>query len=178
MTKVTITEALAELKTLESRIEKKQEFITSHLARQEQVKDPFAKDGGTEAVIRQEIQSLHDLLSLRIAIRSVISRANMETKVKIKNAEYSIAEWIVWKREVLPVKKAIYGKIAEAIKNVRQNTINRGFKVTTPDKAEATDVVINLDEKWLKEVAEETAEIEGQLDGQLSLKNATVVVEY
>ena len=48
---LTITEALAEIKTLEKRIQKKQEFVGSFLYRQEQFKDPLAAQGGSPAAL-------------------------------------------------------------------------------------------------------------------------------
>lgn len=44
---LTITEALAEIKTVGKRVEKKREFIKAFLARQDGVKDPLEKDGGS-----------------------------------------------------------------------------------------------------------------------------------
>lgn len=41
-----ITEALAELKTLNKRVEKKKEYVKAYLYRQEGLKDPLEKDGG------------------------------------------------------------------------------------------------------------------------------------
>ena len=43
---ITITEALAEVKTIEKRVTKKQDFVASHVLRQEMIKDPLAEQGG------------------------------------------------------------------------------------------------------------------------------------
>lgn len=40
---ITITEALAEIKTVAKRIEKKRDFIRAYLSRQEGVRDPLEK---------------------------------------------------------------------------------------------------------------------------------------
>jgi hypothetical protein len=46
MAKTSITEALAEINTIEKRIAKKQRFVHEHLLRQEQLKDPLEKSQG------------------------------------------------------------------------------------------------------------------------------------
>ena len=53
---ITITEALAEIKTVGKRVEKKREFIKSFLARQDGIKDPLEKDGGSYQAIARERQ--------------------------------------------------------------------------------------------------------------------------
>ncbi len=54
MAKLTITEALAEIPTIEKRIEKKREFILNYLYRQSSVRDPHEKDGGSTVLIVRE----------------------------------------------------------------------------------------------------------------------------
>jgi hypothetical protein len=57
--------------------------------------------------------------------------------------------------------------------------MNKGVKITDGQApAQPTDIVVNVNEQWLKVTIEELSEIEGTLDGLLSLKNATVVVEF
>ena len=179
MDKLTITEALAELKTIDKRIENKNTFVKNYLARQDMVKDPLEKDGGSVNAIRAEIQSINDLLTRKIAIRGAIQTANQQNKVTIKGKEMSISDWIVWKREVHPQLKNLYNSLSSGIAGLRRDAMNKGVKVTdgqTP--AQPTDVIVNLNEQWLKTTIEELSEIEGALDGLLSLKNATVVVEF
>ena len=48
---ITITEALAEIPTIEKRITKKQEFITNYLFRVSSTRDPHEKDGGSAELI-------------------------------------------------------------------------------------------------------------------------------
>ena len=49
--KLTITEALAEIKTVEKRIQKKREAILPFVFRQEMLRDPHEKDGGSAVVV-------------------------------------------------------------------------------------------------------------------------------
>lgn len=59
MAQTTITEALAEIPTIEKRIEKKSEFILNYLYRQSAVRDPHEKDGGSSTLIHRELQAIH-----------------------------------------------------------------------------------------------------------------------
>lgn len=179
MEKMTITEALAELKTIDKRIENKQTFVRNYLARQEMVKDPLEKDGGSVNAVRAEIQSINDLLTRKVAIRAAIQLANPQNRVAIKTREMSIADWIVWKREVLPQLKNFYTGLSTNIANIRRDAMNKGVKVNDGQAAAApTDVIVTVNEQWLKTNIEDLTETEGTLDGMLSLKNATVMVEF
>jgi hypothetical protein len=179
MEKLTITEALAELKTIDKRIDNKNTFVKNYLARQDMVKDPLEKDGGSVNAIKAEIQSINDLLTRKIAIRGAIQAANQQTKVAIKGKEMSISDWIVWKREVFPLLKNFYNGLSNGIAGLRRDAMNKGVKITDGQApAQPTDIVVNVNEQWLKVTIEELSEIEGTLDGLLSLKNATVVVEF
>src|SRR5277367_6394116 len=102
MPPVTITEALAELKTIDKRIQKKREFVLGYLLRQEMFKDPLERDGGSVSAIKREMQSIRDLEERKIGIRRAIQQANERTNVTVGKQTRSIADWLVWKREVAP----------------------------------------------------------------------------
>ena len=80
---ITITEALAEIKTIGKRIASKQAFIGQYLARQDGVRDPLEKDGGSAEVIKRERQAIGDLETRIITLRQGIQHANDETKVSV-----------------------------------------------------------------------------------------------
>ena len=61
MSKLTITEALAEIKTIEKRIDKKRQSLQPYIARMDGVKDPLEKSGGSAAFIKAERQAIGDL---------------------------------------------------------------------------------------------------------------------
>ncbi|MFA5152932.1 MAG: hypothetical protein WC554_10255, partial [Clostridia bacterium] len=100
MSKITITEALAEVPTISKRIEKKQEFIRSFLSRQSAVRDPHEKDGGSSVLIQRELQGIKDLQQRLIDIRSAIQNANAENVITVEGTTQTIADWLTWRREV------------------------------------------------------------------------------
>src|SRR3954451_8770915 len=111
MAQITITEALAELKTIDKRIEKKREFVLTYLLRQEMFKDPLEKDGGSVSAIKRETQAIHDLEERKIVIRRAIQQANERNSIAVGKQARSIADWLVWRREVAPIQQQFLANI-------------------------------------------------------------------
>ena len=178
MSGLTITEALAEIKTIGKRIQKKQQFISAYLVRQDKIKDPLASEaGGSVGAIEREIQSIFDLSARIIMLRRAIQAENARVVITIGDKALTIAEWLVWRRDVLPAHEAFISSLISGIKQTRAQAATKGIAVVPSGEAKnSDDVIINLDETWLAHQAEELEKIKGELDGQLSLKNATVVI--
>lgn len=175
---ITITEALAELKTIDKRIEKKRAFINQYAFRQEGLKDPLEKEGGSPKLITQEKQSIGDLLTRKIAIRRAIQNVNAETQVNILGATRSIADWLVWRRDVAPTERAFHGELRARLEAERNQARRNGATVVQNGEAQKpSDVVVNFSEQELAKEIEALEETLGVLDGQLSLKNATLFIE-
>ena len=115
MPPITITEALAELKTIDKRIAKKREFVLGYLLRQEMFKDPLEKDGGSVSAIKREMQSIHDLEERKIVIRRAVQRANEQNTVTVARQTRSIADWLVWRREVAPIHQQFLANLRAKI---------------------------------------------------------------
>lgn len=177
--KLTITEALAELKTMDKRLTRKREFIQQYIARQDIVKDPLEKDGGSVTAIQRERQSMKDLEERKIAIRRSIAAKNMEIGLSLGGQTRSMADWLVWRREVAPAAQQFLVGLRAAVKAVREEFTRKGGGVVQPGEGKGqNDVVVNVSELKLAEEIEALEEILGALDGQLSLKNATTFVEF
>ena len=177
MSEITLTEALAELKLIKARVEKKKEFVSKFLCRQEGVKDPLEKQGGSVAAIKAERQSMNDLLVRFLLLRTKIAEANSTTQLTIDGVTRSIAEWLIWRRDVAPMITGFQTFLAKGIEQVRRDARSKGVNVVSIEAANsASDVIVNIDEKELSEWIEKTTETLGVLDGKLSLHNATVKV--
>jgi hypothetical protein len=179
---ITITEALAEIKTIGKRVEKKREFVLNYLYRQEGLKDPLEKDGGSVEAIRREMQAIHDLETRVVALRRGIQHANDKTEVTIKDNVLSIADWLTWRRDVAPSEQTFMHQMRARLHQMREVAKRGGSQVigamaSVSTDAKPTDYVINIDEAELARKTEELEELLGVLDGQLSLKNATIMIE-
>ena len=178
MAQITITEALAELRTIDRRIQKKREFVTTYLLRQEMFKDPLEKDGGSVSAIRRELQSIHDLEERKILIRRAIQQANERTSVTVGKQTRSIADWLVWKRDVAPTLQTFLAQVRGKIEQARQEAARKGAGLSaSAEAAKPNDVIVNVNEQELARDIEALEETLGALDGQLSLKNATVLID-
>jgi hypothetical protein len=58
---LTITEALSEINLIKKKLVSKRGNVTQNLTRALHVKDPYESQGGSEAMIRAEVQSIADL---------------------------------------------------------------------------------------------------------------------
>ena len=179
MAEVTITEALAELNTIAKRVAKKREFCKTYLLRPDQLKDPLAKDGGSPLLIQKEMQAIADLENRHISIRLAIQKANQETEVTVEKITKPLAEWLTWRKEIAPAQQRHLADLKMSIDTIRKQSLTRGAQVVQPgaENTKPTDIVVNVDEAKIASDAEFLETVLGGLDGQLSLKNATVVIE-
>lgn len=176
--KITITEALQEVKTIDARIQKKKEFVFNFLFRQNTQRDPHEKDGGSAVLIAQERQAINDLLERKISIRTAINIANAENSITIGKQTRTISEWLVWKRDVAPTMKVILNETAAQLQVLRQDVTRKGLNVTQSAPSEVTtDIIVNVNENELSKQIEALEEAISTLDGQFSLKNATIKIE-
>lgn len=179
MQTMTITEALAEIKTLGKRIEKKREFIRANAARQEMLKDPLASEGGSKAAVTAALQAVEDLESNVVKIRTAIARANLNTHIMVAGVTGTVSEWLSWRRDVAPARQQFLRMAAQGIEQIRREAAQKGFAIAKEgEQARPQDIVVSLDEAKLHAAVEELETILGTLDGQLSLKNATTTIEF
>lgn len=175
---MTITEALAEIKLITKKVDQKRNQIRTFLYRQEMLKDPLAKDGGSEAYIGRESQAISDLEGRLVALRIAIAYTNSMTPVTVNGVTHTIAEWLVWRREVAPKKLQFFITLRSALDQVRREAQSRGARIVdgTSATTAATDYIINVDEAQLGRETEKLNDILAMLDGQLSMLNATTQI--
>lgn len=173
---MTITEALAELKTVQARLEKKHQAVATYLMRDARLKDPLEKEGGSVEFVKRERQAMSDLQLRKVALRTSIQRSNLETIVTINGKVMSVAEWLTWRRECATFHGGVLNSFVQGIKQVRDRALKEGRTIkpaTSGVELEEKDVVVNLDERKLMEEVEQHETTLGELDGRLSLLNAT-----
>ena len=175
---MTITEALAELRTIDKRIEAKRQFVETYLLRPERMKDPLEKDGGSVEAIRREMQAIGDLSEEKIRIRRAIQAANQATRVVVEGVERTIADWLVWRRDVAQDHRSFLARLARLIETNRSEAIKKGFRLTEQEASAVGEIIVNVSERDLAETTERAEAVMGRLDGQLSLANATIVISW
>lgn len=174
---LTITEALAEIKTISKRMEKKRDGVMPYLVRQDGIRDPFEKDGGSMSYIATERQGLRDLGSRVVALREGIHRANDTATITLGGQTRTISQWLTWRREIAPGEQAFLAKLRAQINGARDQAKRQGVATVAPGAATTpADFVVNVSEQELGTQIESLEETLGALDGQLSLKNATTQI--
>ena len=177
MPKLTITEALAEIKTAQARIQKKRETIMRYFSRDAKLRDPLEGDGGTQGYVKKERQSIKDLESRIVSIRSAIQDVNLKTNLTIGDTTKTVAEWLNWRREISTGQKSFLNQMASHVTQVRQQALRQGMKIAEGESYTPGDVVIAVGEQDLAKEIENMENVLGTLDGKLSLLNATTSVD-
>lgn len=185
MSAITITESLQEIKTINKRLEKKTAALAPYLARDTRNRDPLAKDGGSEKFIVEERQSINDLQERIIGIRTAIQKSNLASSVTVGGKSRTVAEWLTWRREVANAQVNLLSSMSQGLHNIRNEIQKKGGKVVAAavavneafDPAGPPEVIVNVDEKELIQEREKLEQMLGDLDGKLSLFNATTVVD-
>jgi hypothetical protein len=179
MEQLTITEALSEVNLIKKKIIAKQDKIKQNLIRYDHLPDPFKNDGGIEQVIISESQGIMDLSRRLEKIRAGISKANLGNAIKIGNEAKTIHDWLIWKREIASGQISFLGHCNSAVRTHLDQSGKQPQVYKDPEGQThlvKTTPNINYPE-WLKYQAELTETLE-KLDGQLSLKNATIAIEF
>lgn len=175
---ITITEALSELNLLSKKIEKKQQTVLSNLVRYDHVKDPFESAGGTQQVMTSECRAISDLQKRYVTIRSKIAEANTKNRIVIGQKDMTINEWLNWKREISEKEKTFVNKVHSSIKGLLDQSATKP-NVIKDDQGQMkiVNVIPNLDYGTFIKASEDIQDVIEKLDGQLSLKNATILID-
>lgn len=181
---LTITEALAEIKTINARLQKKRQSVIDYTARDVRIKDPLEKTGGSALFIERERQAIADLERRIIKIRTTIQKANAAHSLTVSNSTMTVLEWLTWRRDVAPGQKQFIATVVSSIVKLRNAAQTKGGRVVAANVAQVNiddpnappEVAIFIDEAGLLQQGEEIETVLGTLDGKLSLFNATTTI--
>jgi ribosomal protein L7/L12 len=173
---LSISEALGQLAVIDLLIEKKQQLISAYLFRDAAVRDPLERHSpGAVEILAREYRSIQALLGRKVRIRRVVQSANEQATITHGDTTRSIADWLVWKREVVGDRSRFLQQLRNRIEQARREALRH--RPAGAEKAKGGDLVVNLNEQELSSELEALEELQGYLAGQLALKNATVTVE-
>lgn len=174
--KVTILEALAEKKLIVKKIESQNKFIVEHICRSKNLIDPLEAQGGSPLAVEQALQSIVDLSDNLVKITNAINLANQANSLTIEGQTATIAEWLIWKRDVADTYQTILSGMALTISQKRrQNADPRALQAGQAFAGEST--IVHVNEVKLQQDIERIHTVRERLDGQLSLADATIMVE-
>jgi hypothetical protein len=186
---MTITEALAEIKTIGKRLEKKRQAVIANIGRDSRLKDPLADAEGMTSTkyLAQERQAINDLEQRIVKIRTAIQESNLSTPCTVGATSMPVQDWLNFRREISAGRQTFLNQMNNSIRNIRAQAQAKGGRVTMAGVAQQTNVttgdnppieiLLHVDEKSLLEEQEGLEQTLGELDGKLSLLNATTVID-
>lgn len=185
-----VTQGLAECKTLLARIAAKEKGIQSYLARQAIVIDPHAGEThneltGSAAFVAKELQSVHDMRIRYVDIRSAVHKQNDLTWINLTlpggtRISKTVTGWLSWRKDLSAGEIQSLKTYRTLCDQARRESTRRDGKVVTQGQGAPSenDIVFHIDETWLAQKLDDLEYILGTLDGELSQVNATTNIEY
>lgn len=178
---ITITEALADIRTLKARITKQYEFVMQYIAWPSNMLDPLSHSGGAVKAVASARQSIHDMQERIIYLRVAISLANAQEMLEIDGETRSINGWLAWKRETAPDLRRYLALMRSTLDKRRNDVGNEVHRINQQrgavagsEAALSIGITSAVDEVALAEEVEHFERVWGDLDGQLSLRNSTI----
>jgi hypothetical protein len=181
MERMTVTELFAEIKLTREKVLKKNSSILKYAAVAGKLRDPLERQGGSEAFIKAETQAVRDLQARLVRMLTAMHKSNMKVQCTIEGETKSVYEWLVWRKEIFPALSGHYGNLLMGAQTIRANEQRSSAMANSKSQdGTAPEVVVQVffDEKQTMAEAEKLTAIYQKLDGQLSLLNATTVVEF
>ena len=206
--KMTVHKALAELKTLDDRINSEITGSVFVRANRHNNMKIFGKTiADFMADTESSYQSVKALINRRNAMKRAVVLSNAITKVNIGGVEYTVAEAIEMnnhgmenlvdlrdylREQYSSVKRMVESengdKLVKACENYIQATFGTKEKVNNPDIEMAQkvymtnntyDIVTGLDiEEVIKELTDRIDAFKAEVDSALSVSNALTVIEF
>ena len=206
--KMTVHKALAELKTLDDRINSEitgSVFVRANRHNNMKIFGKTIPDFMADT--ESSYQSVKALINRRNAMKRAVVLSNAITKVNIGGVEYTVAEAIEMnnhgmenlvglrnclREQYSSVKRMVESengdKLVKACENYIQATFGTKEKINNPDIEMAQkvymtnntyDIVTGLDiEKVIKELTDRIDAFKAEVDSALSVSNALTVIEF
>lgn len=209
MTKETMTvhEALAELKTLDKRIDKKLQteiFVDTYRVGTDKIR--MMSIEGFREITRDNFNSIRDLIKRRNALKRAVVLSNATTSVEVGGVEYTVAEAIDMKNhgmtklnELLSMLTLEYNNAINTCKIENENLISRAThslqQLSGGDtslgaediqkyiddfvKNQRMEVATGIDcQKVIAELENEVSTFNTKIDSALSVSNAITTIEF
>ena len=206
--KMTVHKALAELKTLDDRINSEitgSVFVRANRHNNMKIFGKAIPDFMADT--ESSYQSVQALINRRNAMKRAVVLSNAITKVEIGGVEYTVAEAIEMnnhgmenlvdlrdclREQYSSVKRMVESengeKLVKACENYIQATFGTKEKINNPDIETAQkvymanntyDIVTGFDiEKVIKELTDRIDAFKAEVDSALSVSNALTVIEF
>ena len=185
--KLTITEALAEIRLIQKRLATKRKYLLENVVRHSALRDPHESSGGQEATARQTKQGILDLERRHLRIRAAIQRSNLDTMLTVSpladvdgevavEETRSVADWLVWRREIAAGQMKLERDIVSVVTK-NQEQLSALAKQATSETFRGGDLVVNVNVHDAEQRADAIQRLLGSLDGALTKHNSITQIE-
>jgi hypothetical protein len=175
---LTVTEALSEINLIKKKIEKKRETVLNSLIKPKHLKDKLESQGGSREFIKAELQSMNDLMARHLKLKGSIAAANIGNMIAVNGVTRSIHDWLNWKRDLSAGDLQFNTQIHKDVQK-HFDTLAKQPQVFKDDdgKTHLLEYEANVEYGDFIKSSEAIQETLEKLDGQLSLKNATILLD-
>ncbi len=203
---MTVHKALSELKVLDKRINDKiSQIVVCATNKHSNTKVNGVSIDDCKKQMKEQYQSVLDLIKRRNAIKTALSNSNAKTKLTVSGNEYTIAQAIEMKRSGIQQMKEVLSRLSSQYNNCQRQIATSQQQISdaaekyvvglygnkekaTSEEAKSTynlyveqnsldfvDAIGVSDE--VKRIDDEISAFESDIDSAISVSNATTVVE-
>ena len=146
---MSVHKALCDLKLLSDRIEKqiyKTMFVTTNKKNNEKIDGKSVKE--YENSIRDDYQSVTDLIKRYTAIKKAVAQSNAETTILVAGKQYTVTEAMAVKNAIIPVLESLRNRLSS-------NFISAKGMIEMNDRAaeeKADEIFINSNTENKKDI--------------------------
>lgn len=178
METLTLAEALAELKRINSLLQKRYTNIRRYCSKRRGSKDEIESQS---EYIKGQKQSALDLIDRYKRIKITMQRANLDASFEFNGKSYTIAEALLYKSYVENQFNILYASFipTTALQQIQQYSRQLGSSIT-PEIAEKLDLVPELfyDETKIQQSKEELLTLMSYIDKLIDKTNHNTTIEF
>jgi len=175
MEKLTIAEALRELKRIDSLFIQRCQNIKRYCSKKKNSPDEITNQ---KTYIKEQVQSANDLLTRYKNIKLEINKANLVASFPFKNKTYTIAEALLYKQYLKNKYDLLYDSFTTENAN-RQLSVIRMNVQLAPEELEAANLVpeVYYDEKKIQTLKEDLLELMSIMDALIDQTNHKTTIK-
>jgi len=178
MATLTLTEAFAEIAAIDRHLARKRHLLHLLAIRPGYLRDPLASAGGLAAVAAQQQAAIEALEERWIVIRRAVRAVAQSVTITLGAETRPMADWLEWRRKVAYEQRKCLRTLREQIDDAWREARAANAAYAEGDGPDhAFGILVNLNEQELARQTELLEEAISGLEGQLSLKSATLTIE-
>lgn len=178
---MTISEAMGELKRINSLIEQRNRELRQYSSKRKGSEDTIKNQ---KTYVNEQFQSAQDLIKRYCAIKLAIQQSNLNTKMMCMEREMSVAEAIIYKQNLSKVLENLYDSLnsQEGDRQVQQFSQSFGriqMQNVSKEALEALNLSVELlyDPVRLQKLKDQLIDFNANINVQIDKSNHTTYID-